>query len=50
VIAAIAWAANLTGYFNPVAILAGLFAPAAAVMIEAAYVAFVNLRTRENGN
>jgi hypothetical protein len=49
-IAAIAWAANLTGYFNPVAILAGLFAPAAAVMIEAAYVAFVNLRTRENGN
>lgn len=50
VIAAIAWAANLTGYFNAVAILAGLFAPAAAVMIEAAYVAYVNLRTRENGN
>ena len=50
VIAAIAWAANMTGYFNAVAILAGLFAPAAAVMIEAAYIAYVNLRTRENDN
>ena len=50
VIAALAWAANQTGYFNAVAILAGLFAPAAAVMIEAAYVAYVNLRTRENDN
>ena len=50
VIAAIAWAANMTGYFNPVAILAGLFAPAAAVMIEAAYIAYVNLRTREKDN
>src|SRR5262245_13063103 len=50
VIAAIAWTANQTGYFNAVAILAGLFAPAAAVIIEAAYVAFVNLTTRENDN
>jgi hypothetical protein len=50
VIAAAAWAANQTGYFNAVAILAGLFAPAVAVMIEAAYVAFVHLMTRENGN
>ncbi len=50
VIAALAWAANLTGYFDAVAILAGLFAPAAAVMIEAAYVAYVNLTTRGNDN
>jgi hypothetical protein len=40
VIAAIAWAANRTGYFNPVAILAGLLAPAPAVAIEAAYVGY----------
>jgi hypothetical protein len=50
VIAAAAWAANKTGYFDPVAILAGLFAPAGAVMIEAAYVAYKNLTTRENDN
>ena len=50
VIAAIAWAANMTGYFNAVAILAGLFAPAAAVTIEAAYIAYINLRSRENDN
>jgi len=37
-IAAVAWAANKTGYFDAVAILAGLFAPAVAIMIEAAYV------------
>lgn len=48
VIAAVAWAANKTGYFDAVAILAGLFAPAAAVMIEAAYAAFKTGRTREN--
>ena len=48
VIAAAAWAANKTGYFNPVAILAGLFAPAAAVIVEAAYVAYKSFRTREN--
>lgn len=43
VIAAIAWAANKTGYFNAVAILAGLMAPAAAVMIEAGYVGYKTL-------
>jgi hypothetical protein len=50
VIAAVAWAANKTGYFDAVAILAGLFAPAVAVMIEAAYVAYKSLTTRENDN
>lgn len=50
VIAAVAWAANKTGYFDPVAILAGLFAPAVAVMIEAAYVAYKSVTTRENDN
>jgi hypothetical protein len=50
VIAAVAWAANRTGYFDAAAILAGLLAPAAAVMIEAAYVAFKTFGTRENGN
>ncbi|HSB08712.1 MAG TPA: ATP synthase subunit I [Blastocatellia bacterium] len=46
VIAAVAWAANKTGYFEAVAILAGLFAPAAAVMIEAAYVAYRTLKSQ----
>ena len=50
VIAALAWAANKTGYVNAMAILAGLFAPAVAVMIEAAYVAYKAFRTRENDN
>ena len=50
VIATIALAANKTGYFEAVAILAGLFVPAGAVMIEAAYVAYKTLRTRENDN
>ncbi|MEK6320789.1 MAG: ATP synthase subunit I [Acidobacteriota bacterium] len=50
VIAAVAWAANKTGYFDAVAILAGLFAPAAAVTIEAAYVAYKSFRTGENDN
>lgn len=50
VIAAAAWAANKTGYFDAIAILAGLFAPAAAVMIEAAYVAYKGLTTREIDN
>jgi hypothetical protein len=40
VIAAVAWAANRTGYFDAIAILAGLFAPAVAVTIEAVYVAY----------
>ena len=50
VIATIALAANKTGYFDAVAILAGLFVPAGAVMIEAGYVAYKTLRTRENDN
>jgi ATP synthase I chain len=50
IIAALAWAANRTGYFDAVAILAGLLAPAGAVMIEAAYVAYRTLRARENDN
>jgi hypothetical protein len=49
-IAAVAWAANKTGYFDAVAILAGLLAPAVAVMIEAAYVAYKGFRTGENNN
>ena len=43
VIAAVAWAANKTGYFDPVAIIAGLLAPAAAVAIESAYVGYKTL-------
>ncbi len=50
VIAAVAWAANKTGYFDAVAILAGLFAPAVAVMIEAAYATYKSATTRENDN
>jgi len=50
VIGAVAWAANKTGYFDAVAILAGLFAPAGAVMIEAGYVAYKSLTARENDN
>jgi ATP synthase I chain len=40
VVAAIAWAAHQTGYFDAVGIIAGLLAPAVAVMIEAAYVTY----------
>ena len=43
VIAAIAWAANKTGYVDPVAIIAGLLAPAGAVAIESAYVGYKTL-------
>jgi len=50
VIGAVAWAANKTRYFDAVAILAGLFAPAGAVMIEAGYVAYKSLTARENDN
>jgi len=46
VIAAIAWAANQTGYFDAVGIVAGLLAPAAAVMIEAVYVTYKTLAAR----
>ena len=45
-----AWAANKTGYFDAVGILAGLFAPAVAVMIEAGYSAYKTLTARENDN
>jgi hypothetical protein len=38
IIAAAGWAANRTGYFEAVGILAGLFAPAIAITIEAGYV------------
>jgi hypothetical protein len=38
VVAATGWAANKTGYFEAAGILVGLFAPALAIMIEAAYV------------
>jgi hypothetical protein len=47
VIAAVAWAGNQTGYVDAAAILAGLFAPAVAVMIEAAYVTFKTLAHRK---
>jgi hypothetical protein len=50
VIAAVAWAANRTGFFDPLAILAGLFAPAAAVTVEAGYIAYKSFRSRENDN
>jgi len=50
VIAAVAWAANKTGYFDAVGILGGLFAPAVAVMIEAGYSAYKTLTARENDN
>lgn len=47
VIAAVAWAGNKTGDVDAVAILAGLFAPAVAVMIEAAYVTYKTLAHRK---
>ena len=46
-IATLGWAANRTGYFDAVGILAGLFAPAAAVMIEAAYVTYKMVARRD---
>src|SRR5438128_9832876 len=46
-IAIMAWAANRTGYFDAVGILAGLFAPAAAVMLEAVYVTYKTLVRRD---
>ncbi len=38
IIGAVVYVAASTGYFNPIAIIAGLFAPAFAAMIEAGYV------------
>jgi hypothetical protein len=43
VIAALGLIANQTGYFEGVGILAGLFAPAVAVIIEAVYVVYRTL-------
>jgi len=40
VIAAVVYAASLTGYVDAAAILIGLFAPALAIMIEAVYVTY----------
>lgn len=40
VVGVIAYLAHATGYFDPVAILLGLLAPAVAVIIEAGYVTY----------
>ncbi|HEY7546336.1 MAG TPA: ATP synthase subunit I [Blastocatellia bacterium] len=40
IIGLIVYGASRTGYFDPVAIIAGLFAPAFAAMIEAGYVTY----------
>ncbi len=37
VVGAVVYAASLTGFVNEIAVLAGLFAPAVAVVMEAAY-------------
>ncbi|HWN98301.1 MAG TPA: hypothetical protein VNS63_03420 [Blastocatellia bacterium] len=43
VVAFAGWAGNKTGYFDAIGILAGLLAPAVAVMVEAAYVVYQTL-------
>ncbi|HVF89843.1 MAG TPA: ATP synthase subunit I [Blastocatellia bacterium] len=43
IIGAVVYAASLTGYVNEIAVLSGLFAPAIAVMMEAAYVTYKTL-------
>jgi hypothetical protein len=43
VVATVVYGANLTGYFDGIAMLAGLFAPALAVIVEAAYVTYKTL-------
>jgi ATP synthase I subunit len=48
IVASLAWLANQTGWFDAVAILAGLFAPAVAVMMEAAYTTYKTL-AQHNG-
>jgi hypothetical protein len=40
VVGIVIYGASLTGYFDSIAMLAGLLAPALAVMIEAAYVTY----------
>jgi hypothetical protein len=49
VVASVAWLANKTGYFDAVAILAGLFSPAVAVMMEAAYTTYKTI-AQHNGD
>jgi hypothetical protein len=44
VIGLVIYLLNLTGWFDPVGMLAGLFAPALAVMIEAGYVTYKTIR------
>ena len=46
-IATLGWAANRTGYFDAAGILTGLMTPAAAVMLEAAYVTYKTLARRD---
>ena len=40
IVAAVAYAANSTGYFDAIGIVTGLTAPAAAIIVEAAYIGF----------
>jgi hypothetical protein len=47
VVAVIVYAASLTGHFDMVAVLAGLFAPAMAVMIEAVYVTYKTIAQQD---
>lgn len=46
VIGLVIYLLNLTGWFDPVGMLAGLFAPALAVMIEAGYVTYKTITQR----
>ena len=43
VVAIVIYGASLTGYFEPIAMLAGLFTPALAVMMEAGYVTYKSI-------
>lgn len=45
VVAAVAYLAYLSGFFDPVGIVSGLLAPAAAVIIEAGYQGYRSLVT-----
>lgn len=47
VVAAAGYLAYSTGYFDAVGILAGLLAPAAAVIIEAGYVSYQAIRNKD---
>lgn len=50
VVGAVAYVALLTGYFSGVAVLVGLFTPAAAVMIETIYMIFTSFARRGEDN